>query len=220
MNLDSELFNYLATHHNGSDDPDRIPSLGDLSAEMGVSVPKLREQLGAARTLGLVDVKPRTGIRRKPYSFAPAVSSSLLYAVAREKARFAEFSDLRVRLETAYWRDAVRALTPEDLVELAGLVEAAWAKLNGSPITIPHAEHRRLHLMIFSRLDNPFVTGLLEAYWTAYEAVELNSYTDLAYLREVWIYHERIVQAIAAGDADASLAAFVEHTNLLRHRSA
>jgi DNA-binding FadR family transcriptional regulator len=220
MNLDSELFNYLATHQNGSDDPDRIPPLGDLSVEMGVSVPKLREQLGAARALGFVEVRPRTGIRRKPYTFAPAVTSSLLYAVARDRVRFAEFSDLRVRLETAYWCEAVSALTSEDIAELTVLAEAAWAKLNGSPITIPHAEHRRLHLLIFSRLDNPFVTGLLEAYWTAYEAVELNSYADLAYLREVWTYHERIVRAIAAGNPEASLAAFVEHTNLLRHRSA
>jgi DNA-binding FadR family transcriptional regulator len=220
MNLENDLFNYLATHQNGSDDPDRIPPLGDLSVEMGVSIPKLREQLGAARTLGLVEVRPRTGIRRKTYSFAPAVTNSLLYAVARDSARFADFSDLRVRLEAAYWHDAVCALTPEDVLELTGLVEQAWARLNGSPITIPHAEHRRLHLIIFRRLDNPFVTGLLESYWTAYEAVELNAYTDLAYLREVWTYHERIVQAIAAGNPEASLAAFVEHTNLLSHRSA
>jgi DNA-binding FadR family transcriptional regulator len=219
MNIDSELVHYLATHHNGSDDPDRIPPLGDLSLEMGVSVPKLREQLGAARTLGLVEVKPRTGIRRKPYTFAPAVTNSLLYAVARDRDHFSRFSDLRVRLETAYWRDAVCALTPEDVESLSGLVEQAWAKLNGTPITIPHAEHRRLHLTIFSRLDNPFVTGLLEAYWTAYEAVELNSYADLAYLREVWTHHDRIVSAIAAGKVDDSLTVFIDHTQLLRARS-
>ena len=219
MNLENDLFTYLAFHKNGEDDPERIPPLGELSETMGISVPKLREQLGAARTLGFVEVKPRTGIRRKAYSFAPAVTNSLLYAIARDRARFAEFSDLRVRLETAYWCEAVNALTLEDITELTGLVQTAWAELNGDPITIPHAEHRRLHLKIFSRLDNPFVTGLLEAYWTAYEAVELNSFAHLAYLREVWAYHERIVQAIAAGDAGASMAAFVEHTNLLRNRS-
>jgi DNA-binding FadR family transcriptional regulator len=219
MNLENDLFTYLANHHNGADDPDRIPPLDNLSLEIGVSVPKLREQLGAARALGFVDVRPRTGIRRKAYSFTPAVTNSLLYAVARDSNRFADFSDLRVRLEAAYWHDAVCALTPEDVLELNGLIEQAWTRLNGSPITIPHTEHRRLHLTIFSRLGNPFVTGLLEAYWTAYEAVELNAYTDLAYLREVWTYHEKIVRAIAAGDPAASLTAFIEHTNLLHHRA-
>lgn len=219
MNLDSELFAYLAAPRNGAEDPDRIPPLGDLARETGVSVPKLREQLGAARSLGLVDVKPRTGIRRRRYSFAPAVTNSLLYGISRERGRFSDFSDLRVRLETAYWHDAVCALTPEDVGELQALVAKAWQELNGDPITIPHAEHRRLHLTIFSRLDNPFVAGLLEAYWSAYEAVELNAYADLSYLREVWTYHEKIVDAIAAGDTGASLAAFVEHTKLLRGRA-
>jgi DNA-binding FadR family transcriptional regulator len=219
MNQQSELFNYLATHHNGAKDPDRIPPLGEISKDVGVSVPKLREQLGAARTLGLVEVRPRTGIRRVPYSFTPAVTNSLLYAVARNRDQFAAFSDLRVRLESAYWCDAVSALTPEDVKELAGLVEDAWSSLNGSPITIPHAEHRRLHLAVFKRLDNPFVTGLLEAYWTAYEAVQLNAYADLAYLREVWTYHARIVEHIAAGEIELSLTAFIDHTTLLRNRA-
>lgn len=215
----NEFINYLVEHTNGSDDPDRIPPLGDLSAEMGVSIPKLREQLEAARTLGLVEVRPRTGIRRKAYSFTPAVTQSLLYSVARDRASFAAFSDLRVRIETAFWRDAVCALTSEDLLELRALLNRAWDELNGDPIIIPHPEHRLLHLTIFKRLENPFVTGLLEAYWNAYEAVELNSYADLAYLREVWTYHERIVEAIWNGDPNASLAAFIEHTQLLRIRS-
>lgn len=210
---------FVSTYINGEDDPDRIPSLGELSAEMGVSIAKLREQLEAARTLGLVEVRPRTGIRRKPYSFSPAASSSLLYAISRDRSRFAEFSDLRIRLETAYWREAVTRLQPEDHQELRELLNSAWNDLNGSPIIIPHREHRKLHLTIFKRLENPFVTGLLEAYWNAYEAVELASYADLSYLREVWAYHERIVEAIMRGDVDGSLEAFIEHTQLLRIRS-
>jgi DNA-binding FadR family transcriptional regulator len=108
----NNLIDYLAVHQNGLNgagaaDPERVPSLDELSVELEVSVSKLREQLEAARTLGLVDVKPRTGIRRKTYSFTPAVTGSLLYAVARDREHFVEFSDLRVRLETAYWREAV-----------------------------------------------------------------------------------------------------------------
>ena len=69
----NEFLDYLAVYENGHNDPDRIPSLGELSAEMGIGIAKLREQLEAARTLGLVDVKPRTGIRRRAYAFSPAV---------------------------------------------------------------------------------------------------------------------------------------------------
>ena len=215
----NDFIQFVSKYNNGDDDPDRIPSLGELSEEMGVSIAKLREQLEAARTLGLVEVRPRTGIRRKPYSFSPAASYSLLYAISRDRSHFQEFSDLRIRLETSFWREAVTQLTPQDHQELCELLNSAWNDLNGTPIIIPHREHRKLHLTIFKRLENPFVTGLLEAYWNAYEAVELASYADLSYLREVWAYHERIVEAIMRGDVDGSLEAFVDHTQLLRIRS-
>jgi DNA-binding transcriptional MocR family regulator len=74
--LASEFLQYIATHKNGNDDPDRLPSLGDLSAEIGISVPKLREQMEAARHMGLVEARPRIGIRRKPYTFSGACSPS------------------------------------------------------------------------------------------------------------------------------------------------
>lgn len=215
----NDFINYVAMYQNGEEDPDRIPSLGELSQEMGVSVAKLREQLEAARTLGLVEVRPRTGIRRKPYSFSPAATSSLLYAISRDRRQFAAFSQLRIQLETAFWCEAVNSLVKEDHQELRTLLNSAWEDLTGDPIIIPHREHRNLHLAIFKRLDNSFVIGLLEAYWNAYEAVELASYADLSYLREVWTYHEKIVDAIERGDVDASKVAFIEHTKLLRIRS-
>lgn len=217
--LPSEFLQYLATHKNGQAqcaDPDRLPSLEELSAEIGVSIPKLREQMEAARQLGLVEARPRTGIRRKPYTFS--VTPTLLYAVTLDPSHFNAFSELRNHLEAAFWGEAVAALTPEDQAELQNCVTLAWEKLNGSPVRIPHLEHRKLHLTIFARLANPFVRGLLEAYWEAYEAVELDSYADYTYLQEVWGYHQRIVEAIVQGEIEASKQIFIEHTTLLRHR--
>jgi DNA-binding FadR family transcriptional regulator len=37
-----------------------------MSKELGVSVALLREQLEVAKAIGLVEVRPRTGIRRLP----------------------------------------------------------------------------------------------------------------------------------------------------------
>ena len=72
--------------------------------------------------------------------------------------------------------------------------------------------------MLFSRLDNPFVQGVLEAFWQAYEAFGLNHYYDLNYHHSVWNYHERILDAIQSGDFDASRRMLVEHMNLLQQR--
>jgi DNA-binding FadR family transcriptional regulator len=210
----SEFIQYLLA--NGA--PERVPPLNELSQELGVSISRLREQLEAAKTLGLVEVRPRTGIRRLPYSFAPAVHHSLAYAIGMDRAYFDAFSDVRNHLESAFWHEAVTLLTVQDHNELQRLMERAWDKLRSPQVKIPHEEHRQLHMAIYRRLDNPFVLGMLEAYWEAYEAVGLNMYADYDYLQQVWNYHQRMVDAICAGDFDLGFEALTEHKDLLYHR--
>ncbi len=208
----SEFLQYLASHAQAEQS---LPALTALSQELGVSVASLREQLEVARALGLVEVRPRTGIRRQPYSFSPAVRQSLQYALALDKNNFIAFADLRRHVETAYWHEAVQLLTPEDHNALKVLVARAWEKLRGAPIEIPHPEHRELHITIYRRLNNPFVTGLLQAYWDAYETVGLNVFTDYHYLTEVWTYHQKMVDAICENDVEAGFTALTEHTDLI-----
>ncbi len=84
---------------------------------------------------------------------------------------------------------------------------------------VPHEEHRNLHLLIYRRLGNPFVTGILEAYWDSYEAVGLNMYAgSIDYLNEVWQYHARMVECICNGDYAAGREALVKHIDLLAQR--
>jgi len=216
--LSSDFLHFLVSTPNGEGRADRIPPLRELGARLGVSVARLREQLEVARTLGLVEVRPKTGIRRLPYSFLPAVRHSLAYALELDREYFTAFSELRIHVEAAFWREAIACLTSQDHQELRLLIERAWQKLRAERIQIPHQEHRELHLAIFRRLENPFVLGILEAYWEAYEAVGLNLYADYDYLQRVWEYHQRMVEAICAGDAEAGYQALVEHKDLLYHR--
>ncbi len=214
--LDSELMRYIVA--SGRKPGERLPSLEKLSAELKLSIGKLREQLEVARALGFVEVRPNTGIRVAEYNFLPAIRYSLFYALAQDPTQFAAFGDLRNHVEAAFWYEAVARLTPADHAELRALIASAWAKLNNHPVQIPHAEHRSLHLTIFKHLDNAYVKGVLEAYWEAYEAVGLSLFTDYQYLREVWTYHEGIVTALAAGDAAEGHRLLLLHTTLLRHR--
>lgn len=212
----SEFLQYLASHPEAENG---LPPLTELSRELGISVAGLREQLEVARALGLVEVRPRTGTRRRPFSFAPALNQTLGYAVALDHSRFDQFADLRNHVEAAYWDEAVRKLTTEDKEQLKGLIQRAQDKLRSSPIQVPHEEHRKLHLLIYRRLDNPFVTGILEAYWDSYEAVGLNMYAgSIDYLNEVWKYHARMVESICNGDYAAGLEALIEHVDLLAQR--
>lgn len=211
--LDSEFLRYLLT--SGCQPGGRLPSLREISLEIGISVGKLREQFEVARILGLVEASPRRGVRRLKYDFLPAVRLSLMVALALDRNAFRAFGALRGHLEAAFWDEAVGLLTDEDKALLHQLVIQAWTKLNHDRIQIPHREHRNFHLAIFRRLENPFVLGLLEAYWDAYEAVEFSTYADYGYLQEVWSYHERIVETIDAGDYASGKDLLIQHMQLI-----
>jgi DNA-binding FadR family transcriptional regulator len=212
----SEFLNYLATHDEVEDG---LPTLKNLSVKLGVSLASLREQLEVARALGLIEIKPRLGMRRRDYSFTPAVRQSLSYALALDDDHFRKYAELRNHVEAAFWYEAVDKLSEEDKSELKTLMARAWKKLQGSPIQVPHEEHRNLHLLIYRRLENPFVTGILEAYWDAYEDVGLNVFAgSYEYLQEVWRYHQKMVEAICNGDYKAGYEALIAHTDLLYQR--
>jgi DNA-binding FadR family transcriptional regulator len=214
----SEFMRYLASHEEAEGG---LPTLSELSSELGISLASLREQLEVARALGLVEVKPgRGGTRRRSYSFAPAVRQSLGYALVLNDEHFRKYAELRKHIEGAYWYEAVEKLTQDDKQELETIIARAWAKLRRAQIQVPHEEHRNLHLLIYSRLENPFVTGILEAYWDAYEAVGLNVFAGgYEYLQEVWRYHQVMVESICNGNYKAGYEALVAHTDLLYHRA-
>ncbi len=215
LNKLSEFLKYLASRE---DNAEGIPALDILSQELDINRAALREQVAVARALGLVSVKPRTGTRQLPYTFTPAIEQSLGYAILSSRVYFEKYSDLRTHVESAYFHQAVKNLTSEDIQALKDLVESAWEKLRGDPAKIPHEEHRKLHLLMYKRIDNIFVTGILEAYWEAYEAIDLNIFTDYTYLTQVWEFHTKIIESIARGEYDAAHQLLMEHTELITAR--
>jgi DNA-binding FadR family transcriptional regulator len=212
----SDFLRYLAEQPYTAGE--RLPAIAEIASELGLSVGKLREQLEVARELGLVDIRPKTGIRSLGFSFHPSVWASLRIALALDPGQFDHFESLRHCVEGAFFLEAARLLQPEEKARLQELIRRAWQLLQGEPIQIPHAEHRELHLTVFSRLKNPFVRGILEAYWDAYETVGLNLYADYRFLNEVWTYHERMVNLILSGDFDAAHTTLVKHNALLLKR--
>lgn len=218
IDLESELLNYIT---NGQYAPgDRLPTIAELQSQerLGLSASKIREQLEVARALGLVEVRSKTGMRLKDYSFAPAVRLSLFAALAKDPRYFELFSELRKHVEISFWHEGCALLTSEDKAEMRACVEQAHQKLRSEWIQIPNAEHRQFHMIIFRRLNNPFVVGILEAYWDAYDAIELNRYSDYDYLQRVWEYHTRILEAVCEDNFDAAQQFYIEHTQLLRYQ--
>ena len=213
MQLDSDFIAYIVEHQVQPDE--KLPSLQDISKEIGISVGKLREQLEVARTLGIVSVRPRRGTVRLPYDFAPAVQASLSFGLEIEATTFNQFSQLRRAIETQFWNEAVQLLTDEDKIALKEIISKAWSRLNGTPRHIPTREHRQFHLKIFSRLENPFVQGLLSAYWAAYADSQITRLMGYDYWVRVWEYHGRIAEALVSNEFTEGRDLLIEHFDLL-----
>jgi DNA-binding FadR family transcriptional regulator len=211
--LDSDFLKYLIDNH--VEPGERVPTLNEISTELGISVGKLREQLEVARALGFVSVRTRKGIQREPFDFKQAVLISLLFSLGTEETQFNQFSELRQAVEKGLWHEAVNHLTFQDKQDLHEIVDKAWQKLRSRPVHVPNGEHRQFHLKIFSRLENPYVQGLLEAYWDAYEASELTRFVNYQYWVDVWTYHKRIAEALTNNDFDHGLTLLTEHFCLL-----
>ncbi len=215
----NQLISYILKLKHSLKDVSKLPSIHELSDELQISVSRVREQLEVAKTLGLVEVKPRTGIRLRNYDFGTAAWNSVSFAINLDTKYFEEFSDLRMSVEKSYWLDAVKKLTLNERLELSELMKSAWEKLRSNPIRIPHSEHKQLHMMVYKHLDNTFVLGILETYWHAYEAEGLNIFTDYEYLEKVWNCHQKMVNFIVAEDFEQGYATLIEHFKLLYHRS-
>ena len=211
--LDSQFLNYLIEAQIAPGE--RVPTLQEIGETLGISVGKLREQLEVARSLGLVSVRPRVGIQRESLDFSKAILPSVLFSLGTNEASFMQFSQLRRAVETGFWFDAVVLLTDADKQQLFEIISKAWEKLRGSPIHVPNGEHRQFHLLIFSRLENPFVRGLLASYWDAYEASELTRFASYQYWLDVWKYHEQIADALCANEFEQGRKLLMEHFDLL-----
>jgi len=194
----------------------QIPALSILSKELNISSSTLREILELAKTLGIIEAHPRSGIELKTYSFKAPVIKSLGYAVMENRNRFNEFSDLRIHLEKAYFKQAAELLSVDDIKKIEEYIRRAKEKLHSTPVQIPHPEHRQLHLTIYKNIKNEFVISLLEAYWMMYESIGLDLYTDLNYLIRVWDYHEKIIEAISLGKFEDGFELLVEHMDMIK----
>jgi GntR family transcriptional repressor for pyruvate dehydrogenase complex len=196
----------------------KLPPMDELAEILGVSRGKLREELIAIQAYGIVEMRPGDGTYVRSFDFYTATRTLALYAIECDRKHFDHLYDVRIQLEVAFWERAAQSLTQEDKERLQRIVERAEKKLHGTPVEIPHDEHREFHMTIFDRLDNEFAQGILKAYWDAYEAVGFHRYFDLSYYESMWDSHRKMLGAILEGRYEDGKEVLTHHFTLLGDR--
>ena len=209
----SPILKYIADATR-QDEP--IPSISELSSQLGISTASVREQLEVPKELGFVEVRTRTGIQKHNFCLTRPLTLSMTYGMRVDPELFHEYASIRRQLEIVYWYEACALLKKSHIQELQELVERANWKINQNPVVIPMMEHRKFHLTIYRPLNNRVLNSVLETYWDLYEDSRIYFYRNHEYLESVWSYHRQMLEAIASKAYEKGYEALVTHFDLMK----
>jgi len=196
---------------------ERLPSERELAEQLEVSRPSIREALIALEIEGYVEVRVGTGV---------------FVAQPKQEDKSGESSEQKVLLSDIGPFDlmAVRILIEPECASLAAqnaseqqiaLIEAAANDLRGS--VTPRAADRAFHVAIAEASGNMALSNTVLHLMNLRDSSAVLSRLEQHFVtHKVWqlaeVEHDRIFQAIQAGDADAARQAMHLHLVGIRDR--
>ncbi|MBE2317632.1 FadR family transcriptional regulator [Solirubrobacter sp. CPCC 204708] len=186
----------------------RLPVERQLSEELGVGRPTLREALRALEAVGLIEVRPGKG--GGSYAAAPPASTvgeALAAVVNLRGASLEDLAEYRLDFESENAAWAARRANADDIAELRALVSEAKAAA-GDPETLAAVVevdvrwHEALARATKNRLRIGIALGIHEAVLRRHRAATRPHTVEL--VPTVPGDMAAITQAVADGDAEAA----------------
>jgi DNA-binding FadR family transcriptional regulator len=188
----------------------RLPAEHEMVAQLGVSRATVREALRLLETRGAIVVRPgRNGgpVVRRPR--AEDLSEALTLLLQFEGATMLDIIQARLAFEPMIARSAAERIEPDDIEVLAGTVEAMRADLDDHDTFLE--QNHRFHARIAQASGNPVLRIFTETLkWLADGAI-VGIRASARRRGDVAGAHERIVDALRAGDPDAAERAMYDH---------
>jgi DNA-binding FadR family transcriptional regulator len=179
----------------------RLPTEHTLARRFHASRPIVREAIQALKALGVVESRPKTGLRVLP--FDPTAHFDQIIPRIRTDEERAELYELRCLLEPAILRLAAQRVTPAGLDALEGLLTPPLSR-GRDAIRQGIARDVAFHEELWRIAGNRFVLsfrGLLLRYFADLERHPRHRPTG-ALMRKTNDQHLAIVRALKAGDLD------------------
>jgi DNA-binding FadR family transcriptional regulator len=190
---------------------DTIPSEATLIEQLGVSRGSLREALKSLQSMGIIETRHGSGTFVSTLSFESLVDGLLFHIElggSDARSLIFELTEIREILETAFVRRVAGTLTPGRIAELDDLITRMDERAEqGEGID---DLDREFHHALYAELDRKIANGLIESFWRVLNQARPElppSVKKIAVARK----HRAIVDALAAGDADAAAAAMRDH---------
>lgn len=197
---------------------DRLPSETEMSRQLGVSRPVVREAVAYLRADGLVESRHGQGL----FVTEQAVLRFRIGDLRTSKNGLGDLLEMRRALEAETALLAAQRRTPADIVKLRKALEAMAAAEAAGQDGV--AEDLHFHLVIAATSRNPLLIKMIH-FWSgllkdAITFLRDADKADEAILRDRQARHDEIFHHIVAGDAEAAHQAMVSHMNetLVRFR--
>ena len=186
---------------------DMIPSERDLSKQLGVSRSSIREALIALEITGWIEIRTGNGVYvSNPLPQQPVVHSEEEFSLGSLIKARQIYECTMAELAALNGTDEQR----KKLVEINQ--ELTQRNINNDAFL---EQDRRFHLMISEMTGNEVLRDMMEYLWDKRNSrrfVRLEShYSDSDFAREMNTDHQRITDAILAGDAPGARAAMQGH---------
>jgi len=199
----------------------RLPGDAELTAMFGVSRPVLRESVKTLVAKGLLSTKARVGTvvrERGAWNMFDADVLAWHLDAGIDKRFLGELAEIRLAVEPRAASLAATLRSDADILEL----ERAMERMRREPSdSIGFADaDLALHIAVANASGNLFMRSVGNVIEAALRAsILLSAPVDPQDRESVLLWHQRIVDGIASGDAKAAAAAMVEviHNGMSRH---
>jgi GntR family transcriptional regulator, transcriptional repressor for pyruvate dehydrogenase complex len=193
----------------------RLPTEHALARRFGVSRPVVREAIQALKTLGIVESRPKVGLRVLP--FDPGFHFDQMIPRIHTDEERAELYEFRRLLEPAVLRLAASRATQQELESLENIVQSPLPR-GRAAIREGLARDVAFHEGLWRLAGNRFVwslRGLLLRYFADVERTASGPAAEAA-MHRTNAQHLAIVRALKAGDAERAARTLARNLDAFR----
>lgn len=174
-------------------EPGETLTLRSLSDMFGTSVTPVRDAVTHLVAQGILEAGPRNA------AVVPDVSAKQLREILL----------VRTELEGRAARDAATLASPEMVDKLGAQLQTMRRLIRDRDLTSYLDEHRKFHFMIYSSAGVSLLNELIENLWLRTGPILTYVIPDYVTSLRGSDHHARIVEAIAAGNADTAEAEII-----------
>lgn len=195
---------------------EELPAEGALAVRFEVSRLTIREATGALAAAGVLEVQQGRRNRVAETSrwtvLDPAVVAVRAQLAGDAAAVITELMEARRVLEVGLARLAARRIRPEHLEAMAAELDVMReCREHDELVERSAAADIRFHEILQEAAQNPYLSGAFEPLGRMLLRVRLETSKTRQVRDDAIMWHERILEALAAHDEDATAAAMAGH---------